>query len=121
MARVLFANDDPEYTATCTAMLEQAGHRVEPFVVTGAELLLTLAREHFDAAVIDARLGGPLSADQLIEAMRRDKRTRSMPILLLGSPAGEAAQAADRVLRKPFTPEELIIALNELIAARPTD
>ena len=119
MGRILFVNDDPDYTAAWTALLEEAGHRVEPKIHTGRELLELLDRERIDVVVLDKEVGGPLSTDEVLAILRSGQRTAQVPILFLGDPSTPIeAEEPDHVLRKPVAPPQLIACVDAMIRAK---
>lgn len=109
--RVLIVDDDPAVRLLCAVNLE-----IEGLVVLEAadgERALEQARsEHPDLVVTDVMMPG-FSGFDLAEALRRDERTREIPLIFL---SGEAEPAhADRArklgavayLTKPFDPPAL--------------
>jgi CheY-like chemotaxis protein len=110
-ARVLIVDDDPAIRQLCSINLQ-----IEGFVVLEAEdgrrglEQVRLARP--DLVVTDVRMPG-LDGFQLAEALRRDERTRKIPLIFVSGETepAEAARAhalgALAYLTKPFDPPAL--------------
>jgi two-component system, OmpR family, phosphate regulon response regulator OmpR len=116
VARVLLIEDDARLAAMLTEYLGGAGYRVtlEP---SGASGLERLAREPYDALVLDLSLP---DIDGL-EVCRRLRARWDLPVLMLTA-RGEALDrivgleiGADDYLPKPFEPRELLARLKALL------
>jgi two-component system chemotaxis response regulator CheY len=109
--RVLIVDDDPAIRMLCAVNLE-----IEGLVVLEAadgRLALEQARsERPDLVVTDVMMPG-LDGFELAEALRRDERTREIPLIFLSSEAAPAnAERARELgalayLTKPFDPPAL--------------
>ncbi len=124
--RVLIADDDP---AICT--LIETVLRKGPYEIAvrndGESALVALDREpHFDIVICDFMLPG-ISGIDLIERLRANERTRSLPILMVSGHTnyamdGRAKNAgANLFLNKPFTISQLRAAVNSLLAQPKVD
>lgn len=119
--RVLIADDDP---AICT-LIETVLRKGPYEIVTrndAESALVALDREgRFDIIISDFMLPG-ISGIDLIERLRADERTRSVPILMISGHTnyamdGRAKTAgANLFLNKPFTISQLRTAVNSLLA-----
>lgn len=119
--RVLIADDDP---AICT-LIETVLRKGPYEIVTrndAESALIALDREgYFDIIICDFMLPG-ISGIDLIERLRADERTRSVPILMISGHTnyamdGRARSAgANMFLNKPFTISQLRAAVNSLLA-----
>jgi DNA-binding response OmpR family regulator len=116
VARVLLIEDDARLAAMLTEYLGGAGYRVtlEPGGASGLE---RLAREPYDALVLDLSLP---DIDGL-EVCRRLRARWDLPVLMLTA-RGEALDrivgleiGADDYLPKPFEPRELLARLKALL------
>jgi DNA-binding response OmpR family regulator len=115
-ARVLLIEDDPRLAAMLTEYLGEAGYRVAA-CPSGAAGLERLAREPFDALVLDLMLP---DMDGL-EVCRRLREQHDLPVLMLTA-RGDAADrivgleiGADDYLPKPFEPRELLARLRAIL------
>ncbi|HET7365361.1 MAG TPA: response regulator transcription factor [Burkholderiales bacterium] len=116
MARVLLIEDDARLGAMLSEYLGGAGYRVTQ-EASGASGLERLAREPYDALVLDLSLP---DIDGL-EVCRRLRARWDLPVLMLTA-RGEAMDrivgleiGADDYLPKPFEPRELLARLNALL------
>jgi DNA-binding response OmpR family regulator len=114
--RVLMIDDDARLAGMVADYLGKAGFRVAASG-TAAEGLATLAREPFDALILDLMLP---DADGL-DVCRQVRETSSLPILMLTA-RGDAADrvvglelGADDYLPKPFEPRELLARLRAVL------
>jgi DNA-binding response OmpR family regulator len=95
------------YAVTCTGDPDQAMDTIE---ASGAE---------FDALVADIHLGGPLDGLHVARALRAKNPSVSL-VFMSGEPALQYSSHApirSRFLEKPFTPTELIVALEKVLRA----
>jgi len=118
--RILLVDDEPALRELLRVTFEGAHVRVVE-AASGEEALALLTGELPDVVVLDLRLPGIEGAD-LCRRLRRDKATRALPVVVLtGADGPELARArssgADEVVRKPFSPLELL-ALVERLAGR---
>ena len=114
--RILLIEDDARLAAMVAEYLGAAGYRVE-VAGTGRAGLERLARDAFDAAVLDLMLPDMDGLD-----VCRELRARSpLPVLMLTA-RGDAADrivgleiGADDYLPKPFEPRELLARLRAIL------
>ena len=103
MAKIYFADDDPDTRTLVVACLEQTGHEVECFA-NGASLLSAFRRSPCDLAILDVMMPGMSGLETLSEL----RRASSLPVLLLtakGDPDDQCQgldSGADDYLPKPF-------------------
>jgi DNA-binding response OmpR family regulator len=116
VGRVLLIEDDARLAAMLTEYLGGAGYRVT-LAPSGAAGLERLAREPYDALVLDLSLP---DIDGL-EVCRRLRARWDLPVLMLTA-RGEAMDrivglemGADDYLPKPFEPRELLARLKALL------
>ena len=114
--RILLIEDDSRLAGMVAEYLGEAGYRVS-VASRGGEGLERLAREPFDALVLDLMLpdvGG-------LEVCRRVRQKSPLPILMLtarGDPADRIVGlelGADDYLPKPFEPRELLARLRAIL------
>lgn len=116
-ATILVCDDDPSLRELVRAVLGPAYRFAE--AADGVEAL-ALARElRPDLVVLDVMLPG-LSGIEVLEALRLDEELRAIPVVVITawSHAELDAQVAgaDRFVSKPFDPDQLSRAVEELLA-----
>lgn len=111
MARVLVADDDPQFAELLRVWLEEAGFAVET-ANSGIAAGAALERGGFDAAVLDVLMPG-VSGDAIAEVAPR------LPIVLMTGAPGNQFVGGQRVpvLRKPF-PETLLLETLDRVLTR---
>ncbi|MHB1241842.1 MAG: response regulator [Gaiellaceae bacterium] len=115
-ATILVCDDDPSLRELVRAVLGPAYRFAE--AADGIEAL-ALARElRPDLVVLDVMLPG-LSGIEVLEGLRLDEELRSIPVVVITawSHAELDAQVAgaDRFVSKPFDPDQLSRAVEELL------
>lgn len=116
----MFADDDPETLETSANALDEGGFRVVKATSGQTALQEALGRK-VDLIVLDISMPqvGGLEACHCLKAM---PKTSKIPIVLTAAkkdPAtrmlGERMNGSIHILRKPFTPEELVSTVRGLI------
>lgn len=111
-AKVLIADDNADMREYLTRLLRGAGYTVST-AHDGRHALETIRAEAPDLVVSDVMMPR-LNGLALVEALRGDSRTASVPVLLLSARAGQEASieglqaGADDYLVKPFAAAELL-------------
>ncbi|MEU3794465.1 SpoIIE family protein phosphatase [Streptomyces fructofermentans] len=111
-ARVLVVDDNADMREYLTRLLHGAGHEVQP-VGDGGQALEAVRRNLPDLIISDVMMPG-MDGLSLLNALRTDPRTASVPVLLLSARAGQEASieglaaGADDYLVKPFAAAELL-------------
>ena len=116
--RILLVDDEPALRELLRVTFEGADVSVVE-AGSGEEALAELAREIPDALVLDLRMPGIDGADVCCR-LRRDEATADLPIVVLsGGDAADLQRArragADEVVRKPFSPLELLALIERLV------
>ncbi|HZO98020.1 MAG TPA: response regulator [Gaiellaceae bacterium] len=121
--RVLIVDDDTAVRLVCAVNLEAEGLRVLE-AADGLDGLERACCERPDLVLTDVTMPG-LDGFQLAEKLRRDERTRRIPLIFLSGEVGHAnaqrarALGAVAYLTKPFDPRALAaLVAHELAAAR---
>jgi DNA-binding NtrC family response regulator len=116
MARILVADDDPLMRDLVNVTLTRAGHDVA-LAETGQEALAHLDDSDFELVVADIFMPGGTGIELLISM--RAKRM-DMPFICISGGDGDlfrpyattmVSLGAHKVLRKPFSPDQLLDAV----------
>ncbi|MGQ7847953.1 response regulator transcription factor [Granulosicoccus sp. 3-233] len=112
MSSVLLIDDDGKLAEALGEYCVRFGIRIEPALTPGAGLA-KLAREHFDAVILDVML----PEMDGFEVCRRIRQTHDLPIIMLTA-RGDVTDrivgleiGADDYVPKPFDPRELVARL----------
>ena len=110
-ARVLIVDDDPAMRLLCSINLQLEGHVVSE-ATDGRHGLAQARSERPDLVLTDVRMP-MLDGFELAEALRRDERTRAIPLIFISGETTVANRArahklgALAYLTKPFDPLKL--------------
>jgi DNA-binding response OmpR family regulator len=117
--RILIAEDDRDIAELVAHFLGKSGWSTH--VVAAGDQALAYARSHkIDLVLLDVMLPG-LSGMEVCRALRGDKRTAGLPIIMLTARAEEADRVAgldmgaDDYVAKPFSPNELVARIKALM------
>src|SRR5688572_21913309 len=109
---ILVAEDDRDIADLVAIYIQKAGWT--PHVVaTGDDALAHARAEPVDVAILDVMLPG-LSGLEVCRALRADRATAGIPIIMVTARAEEADRivgleiGADDYVSKPFSPPELV-------------
>jgi DNA-binding NtrC family response regulator len=117
---VLVAEDDDAVRAVVTRILERSGYRVKG-VSSGNGACRAVAEEPFDLVLMDVVMPG-LSCRDSVQRIR--EACPDLPILLSsGYTAGEAVaelvtQTGLDILRKPYDPDQMLLAVQTALGQR---
>ena len=121
-ATILVVEDEPAIQELIAYNLKQAGH--VPLRADNAEQALNLVANALpDLVLLDWMLPG-LSGIEFARRLRADKRTRSIPIIMLTARSDEQDKlqgletGADDYITKPFSPRELNARIKALLRRR---
>lgn len=121
-ATILVCDDDPSLRELVRAVLGPRYRFVE--AADGAEALALAREERPELMVLDVMLPG-LSGIEVLEAMRTDDELKEIHVVVITawSHAEIDAQVAgaDRFVSKPFDPDELSTAVEELLGVGSTE
>jgi DNA-binding response OmpR family regulator len=116
---VVVADDDDDILMLVCATLTGGGYAVE--LARDGRVALSLLRERrAAAAVLDVAMP-ELDGLEVLTRARADPELRHVPIVLLSARAQESDVArgyelgASKYIRKPFSPRELVAAVDELV------
>jgi DNA-binding response OmpR family regulator len=119
--KIVIVNDDPEFLELAAALLREDGYDVST-CDKARECYTTIRNVRPDAAIIDVRM--PEVDDwHVLTLLLLDRELRSIPVLV-SYPLGPDMELMERRLRelrcrlitKPFSVEELLAAVRELLA-----
>ena len=122
MTKVLVVEDDKAIQELLAFALAQSGYGVT-MALSAESALETIRRELPDAVVLDWMLPG-MSGFALLKQLRADRRTRSLPIIMVTARGDETDKlaglehGADDYLTKPFSPKELLARIKAVLRRR---
>jgi DNA-binding response OmpR family regulator len=127
MKRVLVVEDDPDIVELIVHYLRSEGFEVAG-EADGRRALERLRGGGHDLVILDLQLPG-LDGLSLCGELRRDPRTRALPVIMLTARGEEADRVvglevgADDYVVKPFSPKELVARVRALLRRleRPAD
>jgi DNA-binding response OmpR family regulator len=118
MKRALVVEDDPDIVELVQHYLRAEGFEVAA-VGDGRHALERLRAGGNDLVILDLQLPG-MDGLALCAELRRDERTRALPVIILTARADEADRVvglevgADDYVVKPFSPKELVARVRAL-------
>lgn len=110
-ARVLLVEDHAQLRRILTTTLVASGYQVTAAESGDAALILLKGGLQIDTLLSDIRMPGKIDGKQLAEWLRA---ARPSVAILLQTGYSDVQTGSFAVLRKPFTPEELITRLESL-------
>jgi PAS domain S-box-containing protein len=114
---VLVVDDDPAVSSFLIQFLEGEGYRVAA-AHDGESALAAAERLRPGVITMDMAMPG-MDGRAAIDALRRDPELSGIPILVITGHGDASCQGADAVLQKPLDPQQLLTAVETLLAARP--
>lgn len=105
MKRVLVVDDEQSVRSLVSLSLEGPDCKVEAFG-DGRDALEALGGEYPDLILLDVGLPG-MPGDEVLRRLRADKRTATIPVVLLTGLEPPEGSQPDGVVLKPFTPVSL--------------
>jgi len=120
VTRVLIVDDEPVFLTALGMLLEREGFEVR--TAAGAQEALELAAPFApDVLIVDWLLRGAADGVDVAESLRRAGQSPQL-ILITGHATAElrerlAARGGATLLEKPFSPEELVVAVRKHAAA----
>ena len=114
---VLVADDDPSLRELVRAVLGPRYRFVE--AADGREVIAVAREFRPDVIVLDVMLPG-MSGIEVLDALRADPELRETPVVVITAWSHAEVEAwsagADRFVSKPFDPDDLSTAVEELLA-----
>ena len=119
LATVLICEDEPALRELIRVSLQ--GHYEFAEADDGEESLAIARRLRPDLVILDVMMPRRSGIEVLTE-LRRDKALASTPVIVLTAQPETREEAlqkgADRVIDKPFVPDDISTAVEEVLAAR---
>ena len=119
MAFIMVADDDPLLTEIVRFKLESDGHR-HSIAENGEQVLAAINLEQPDLLILDAMMP-VLAGQQVLERLKADPATASIPVIMLTARKGEdnvivaLRSGAEDYITKPFIPDELLLRVNTIL------
>ena len=117
--RILVVDDEPDVLELIVFHLEKENFKVA--VAETGDMALKMARAHVPSLlVLDLMLPG-INGLEICQLLKRDPKTRDVPILMLTARAAEEDRVrglelgAHDYVTKPFSPRELILRVKNLL------
>ena len=117
--RILVVDDEPDVLELVVYHLEKEAYRVD--VADTGNQALKMARENLPSLlVLDLMLPG-INGLEICRLLKRDPKTRDIPILMLTARAAEEDRikglelGAHDYVTKPFSPRELVLRIKNLL------
>ena len=117
--RILVVDDEPDVLELVVYHLEKEAYRVD--VADTGDKALKMARENLPSLlVLDLMLPG-VNGLEICRLLKRDPKTRDIPILMLTARAAEEDRikglelGAHDYVTKPFSPRELVLRIKNLL------
>jgi CheY-like chemotaxis protein len=117
---IVVVDDDADVRDLIEFRLTRAGYRVAAGA-NGEEALRLIQRNRPDLAVLDIMMP-KLDGYEVTRTIRRNPALASLPVLLLTASVREGAATkgfeagANEHMRKPFSPQELLVRVRSLLA-----
>jgi DNA-binding response OmpR family regulator len=121
-AKILAVDDEPELTDLIQFHLVRAGHDVVT-AANGWEAIASVKQRRPDIILLDLMLPD-LDGFGVCEILRRDPGTATIPIIIISAWASSDSRnlglelGALDYITKPFSPQELVRRVNQLVQAR---
>jgi len=119
MAKIAVVDDAAEVLALIGGILRAGGHQVVTYA-NGVGLEAKLAADHPDLLLLDVVMP-ERNGFQVLRSLKKAPATRALPVMLVSLKAQAVdvewgkLQGADDYLTKPFTPEQLLAAVDRLL------
>lgn len=109
---ILVVDDEPDVRFLLRMIFQGAGHSVVE--ARNGRAALDCIAEATPSAVVTDLMMPVMDGRELIEQLRADPQTATVPIVLISASPMDAA-GADAVLKKPFRSEDLLALIEELL------
>ena len=124
--KILVVDDEPDAVELVAFNVKAAGYEV--VTASNGEEALTKARTLLPRLIVLDLMLPEVDGMEVCKVLRRDPRTRGIPIIMLTAKAGEIDRVlglelgADDYVTKPFSPRELVLRIKRLLRSEaPTE
>lgn len=120
MLKLLIVDDSKVMRDMIAACLRPLGGAAFEFAASGLEAIERLSLNEFALIVLDLNMPD-IGGVEVVEFVRAQDRLRRLPILIVTTRGDEVsrqqvlAAGASRYMTKPFTPEQILSAVRELL------
>lgn len=120
MLKLLIVDDSKVMRDMIAACLRPLGGAAFEFAASGLEAIERLSLNEFALIVLDLNMPD-IGGVEVVEFVRAQDRLRRLPILIVTTRGDEVsrqqvlAAGASRYMTKPFTPEQFLSAVRELL------
>src|ERR1043166_5944706 len=117
--KILVVDDEPDAVELVAFNVKAAGYEV--VTASNGEEALTKARTLLPRLIVLDLMLPEVDGMEVCKVLRRDPRTRGIPIIMLTAKAGEIDRVlglelgADDYVTKPFSPRELVLRIKRLL------
>jgi CheY-like chemotaxis protein len=115
VCRILVVDDEPDLRFILRRIFERAGHEVAD-ASDGLQALEWVQGSLPELVVTDMMMP-VMDGHELIRRLRADPATAQIAILAVTG-TGELAGAADALVAKPYEPDQILAAVNALLASQ---
>ena len=126
MAKILIADDDPDFVQIISTILRSEGHKVAS-AKDGEQALRMMREEKVDLILLDVMMASTLDGVGVAHEMQGDPSLKDIPIVMISSiissphasmfPTDEYI-AIDNFLSKPVAPGKLLSEVKRLLKRR---
>jgi CheY-like chemotaxis protein len=118
MPKVLVVDDDPDLAAICSLILEGEGYETS-VANNGVDAYDKVIATRVDVVLLDVMM--PVMAGLTVcRLLKSDPETEQLPVIVMSASEKLREQArvaqADAVIAKPFNIDDLVLAVNKLVA-----
>jgi CheY-like chemotaxis protein len=122
MARVLVVDDDPDILTLFQLQLRRSGHDTTGASSGADALAIVDTQGDPDVAVLDISMPG-MDGFELLKALRARPTTHNLPVIFLSARVQPEDIAAGKALgadylTKPFSPTDLLAAIDRAVTSR---
>jgi CheY-like chemotaxis protein len=118
MPKVLVVDDDPDLAAICSLILESEGYETS-VASNGVDAYDKLSATRVDAVLLDVMMP-VMDGLTVCRLLKSDPDTEQLPVIVMSASEKLREQArvaqADAVIAKPFNIDDLVLAVNKLVA-----
>lgn len=117
--KILVVDDEPHIVMMLEARLRKNGFEVAT-AASGAEAMAQVKKDRPDLIVLDVMMP-VMSGFEVCRMLKENPATKAIPVILLTAKSTERDQTlgisagADAYVTKPYTPEELLGQIKELL------